>query len=1346
MKCNQFVSSFFRFTLILIFLINHANAGLKFSNQNSKLALQSGSTLGIGSPIQSWEGTLEKKSGATISGSSVTFNNGYLNYDTSKSEFSGIFDPNATQQIQLNGNKILSVDKGTFLNKINVVGTGNKIQGTPQFSNADGIRLENNLSSVTLALQNVLNSDIALRGGSLILANDLNFADDRTLTGSGTVFLKNNSLSFGSKTDLKLTHTILWDNSTDINLTSKTSLSGTWNFTGNSSLNGHGNILDLTSGGTIYVKKDATLNLTDVVIKGIGITNGWFVFQDQTSKINMSNVTVELDNRFTVSTGGIYVEGPTTFELKNYNWTIDQNASMTVDGVTLWKDPLDQTNYGKIQLGSGSASKYLSLVSSGTIKTLSNLDIIQTSTTNLQQQITNNSNAIIKLDTTVRTNSNAFAYGIKNNSNTLLALNRTTSNALLFGDRNNSNAIVLLDRKVRVNSNAMLYLNRTTSNALLFGDRNNSNAIVLLDRKVRVNSNAMLYLNRTTSNALLFGDRNNSNAIITLDRTVRTNSNAFAYGIKNNSNTLLALNRTTSNALLFGDRNNSNAIITLDRTVRTNSNAFAYGIKNNSNTLLALNRTTSNALLFGDRNNSNAIVLLDRKVRVNSNAMLYLNRTTSNALLFGDRNNSNAIITLDRTVRTNSNAFAYGIKNNSNTLLALNRTTSNALLFGDRNNSNAIVLLDRKVRVNSNAMLYLNRTTSNALLFGDRNNSNAIITLDRTVRTDSNAFAYGIKNNSNAILMGSSELAVQNSNALLALTRDNSNALLYGIRNNSNAIIKLSGVAPAVLPINNSNAIVSWIKQTSDTLNWLNTIVRTDSNAFAYGIKNNSNAILKGSSDLSINNSNAIIKLVTTVRTDSNAFAYGIKNNSNAILMGSPTLAIENSNAIVSWIKDTSNAVNWTSPLVSGNVYYNVTMNQSIFVNSDQIVNITNPAGVIVDGQGQTVIFDNFSSPQFIIQENVPVTLQNITLANINQNTFNIKEGGQVLIGPNTTFEFTENVTLSTGTFNVLDSPEGTVCTFVSLSGNNVVTYNEEAILNLGDNTLRLENIELGSVTNINYGTNNLIELATDASVDVDGEVGDPIGLNFTAIGENNALTLMGDNLTLSGLITFGDAAVNELAIRFVLENGLDPERVIAGEIYPIVNFTGAPGIMLGGSPINVARLVLENPYTILNLLDSNALLLDQNGQIFFTELELRQNNIKQYSANVLIDGTQIIGHQIDPSFIRAYSLNQNYKQSYTYKPTSKTKTKIQVQPKIAKVKEKIEKSKVSDTPNVTAKPKTTPKNTKTNFKDKTLKIKHMIAKNRKGIEELNEILGIDTSKDDSLLEEIDCLCDDSNN
>jgi hypothetical protein len=66
-----------------------------------------------------------------------------------------------------------------------------------------------------------------MSGGKIILDDDLIFADDRTLTGSGTVELNNKRVAFGSS-DMVLTHTILWRDATDIQINAKTYLSGQW--------------------------------------------------------------------------------------------------------------------------------------------------------------------------------------------------------------------------------------------------------------------------------------------------------------------------------------------------------------------------------------------------------------------------------------------------------------------------------------------------------------------------------------------------------------------------------------------------------------------------------------------------------------------------------------------------------------------------------------------------------------------------------------------------------------------------------------------------------------------------------------------------------------------------------------------------------------------------------------------------------------------------------------------------------------------------------------------------------------------------------------------------------------
>ncbi|MBY0354075.1 hypothetical protein K2W90_06965, partial [Candidatus Babeliales bacterium] len=130
-----------------------------------------------------------------------------------------------------------------------------------------------------------------------------------------------------------------------------------------------------------------------------------------------------------------------------------------------------------------------------------------------------------------------------------------------------------------------------------------------------------------------------------------------------------------------------------------------------------------------------------------------------------------------------------------------------------------------------------------------------------------------VDSNSNAIKnlsFTSGSLATNNSNAIVNLTaqvRVNSNAAAYGIKNNSNAI-----VAKCPLIMANSNAI-----------NLLKSQVRQNSNAAVYGIKNNSNAIV-AKCPLIMANSNAINLLKSQVRTNSNAYAYSTKNNSNAIV------------------------------------------------------------------------------------------------------------------------------------------------------------------------------------------------------------------------------------------------------------------------------------------------------------------------------------------------------------------------------------------------------------------------------------------------------------------------------
>jgi len=467
------MKSFYHVAAVAFFCLNivvleKAFAGLNFAHKNSTINVDSAKFY-VNQPINNWSGTLQQTNDVT--GQPIIFNSGFLVKDDATMFLKAQYTPADSRQLLLNSNQLIKIDVGQVSPKITVLRLGNRLSGQPIFLDTDAIRLEHSGSELNLAIQSALNTNVILNGGRITLSSDLFFADDRNFTGSGTVDLLGHSIYMGGAS-LNLTHTINWKNASDINLTGRTSLSGIWTFSsGNTILNGHGNILDLSTGGTLYIGSGVTAEFTDVTIKGLGIDKGWINFADNTGKIYMSNVTLDFDNRFSVTQGTYYVEGPSTFILKDNVLLFDQLGTLSVDGVTLWKDYTvykGTSNEGTIEFTS--LTKNRALINDGTISEFVDSELIRY-----------NSNTLLYLD---RTDSNAKLFLARNNSNAILGLAtvvRTDSNAFAYGIKNNSNAILVLDVEnnlSRYNSNTLLYLDRTDSNAKLFLARNNSNALL----------------------------------------------------------------------------------------------------------------------------------------------------------------------------------------------------------------------------------------------------------------------------------------------------------------------------------------------------------------------------------------------------------------------------------------------------------------------------------------------------------------------------------------------------------------------------------------------------------------------------------------------------------------------------------------------------------------------------------------------------------------------------------------------------------------------------------------------------------------------------------------------------
>jgi len=377
--------------------------------------------------------------------------------------------------------------------------------------------------------------------------------------------VSNGPIEVYGKSDLAGTYSfpMNFNNSSHTNLFKDSTLCSSWIFTSSTFLNGNGATLDLASTGSIIIDYNSTLYLSNITLKGL--RDGLLMFRNDASQIYMSDVNIELDADITITIGGIYIQGPSTFILKNYDWTFDQNASLTVDGATLWKEPLCVTS-GDISFGSGEQNNYLSLLSSGTIKYAIGSSS-QQAQANLQNQITNNSSAIINMINNI----NSLENNVTQNSNAIIT-NKNNVDSYQDDIAQNSNAIITnqsdissLQDEIAQNSNTII-TNKNNIDSNQTSITQNSNAIITnqsdissLQNDIAQNSNAIV-TNKENTNIIT----QNSNVIITNQNSINTaNSNVTTLqeDVAENSYAILT-NETDINPLQNDITYNSNAIIT----------------------------------------------------------------------------------------------------------------------------------------------------------------------------------------------------------------------------------------------------------------------------------------------------------------------------------------------------------------------------------------------------------------------------------------------------------------------------------------------------------------------------------------------------------------------------------------------------------------------------------------------------------------------------------------------------------------------------------------------------------------------------------------------------------------
>lgn len=355
----RFLASFSLLLLVVLpFSVRALTTGFVFSHPQSRLRLtDSTSQFFVDTAMTGFNGTLEidTNSATRVQGSSITFSSGFLEEGTSSALFTGVYSPTGTDSILLQGSHRLRALPGTILPSITISGSSNSIEGSPLFTGA--ITLTDLNTSVTLAISSKFNTSIAFNNGTVVLGNSLELDSDTLFTGAGNIDFGLRTLMLPGR-DVTWTSTLSMINAS-LQLAGPFKLNGTWCFgsagfgsaqtMSRSIVDGHGEVLDMSMAGTIWVRAGHTLEISNCVIKGLGTIGaantgaasglGFFLMEDQYSTVSFNNCTLILGANYTLTQGKFCFYGEDTIvQTGNYTFSADNHfngAAIKIDNCSL---------------------------------------------------------------------------------------------------------------------------------------------------------------------------------------------------------------------------------------------------------------------------------------------------------------------------------------------------------------------------------------------------------------------------------------------------------------------------------------------------------------------------------------------------------------------------------------------------------------------------------------------------------------------------------------------------------------------------------------------------------------------------------------------------------------------------------------------------------------------------------------------------------------------------------------------------------------------------------------------------------------------------------------------------
>lgn len=340
---------------------------IKFTSPTSTIKVSGKATITAAKKLVVAVGTISQGKNATLEGNDYEFDDATFMQD-------GGANVNGDATLNPNINRISYTDTtvscagGTINQTVAVAGKNAKLEGfTSSFQNPNTIQLDNSATNLNIALTSPLTTNIALNNGTITLVQDLKMSGTVSIIGNGIINYAGRSFildgaprTFGGK--------LIMQSASDLVFNGKLTLTGEWTFSGDAVVNGNGNILDISQGGTIRIRENSVVSLTDLKLRGLGL--GKILFDAPTSQVRLSNVEIEMNRNYTVTIGGIYAEGPTEIVTKDKLLVFDLAGSLTVDGIALMYDTLTFTDHQNIRprIGDSGADANITSLNSGVVR------------------------------------------------------------------------------------------------------------------------------------------------------------------------------------------------------------------------------------------------------------------------------------------------------------------------------------------------------------------------------------------------------------------------------------------------------------------------------------------------------------------------------------------------------------------------------------------------------------------------------------------------------------------------------------------------------------------------------------------------------------------------------------------------------------------------------------------------------------------------------------------------------------------------------------------------------------------------------------------------------------------